>query len=159
MAHIGLLLPRHARYRPDRLCLVHGDNRLTWRAFNERVNRVVNALLKHGLRKGDKLATLLPNCQEQLELYFACAGTGIVVVPSSTLLKESGIATLLRDSDTVLVVAHRSFAGMLAAVRDRLPAIGAGRWILVGEETPVKGFHSYESLLEGAPAALLPMPV
>ena len=75
--NIGTLLPRHARYRPDHLAVVFEDHRLTFRQFNARVNRLANALLAAGLTKGDKIATVLPNCLEQLEVYWAAAKTGL----------------------------------------------------------------------------------
>ena len=62
--------------RPDHLAVVFGDDRLTFRQFNARVNRLANALLAAGLAKGDKIATVLPNCLEQLDVYWAAAKTG-----------------------------------------------------------------------------------
>ncbi len=94
--NIGALLPRHARYRPDHLALVVGGKRLTYRQFNAAVNRMANALLASGVKKGDKIATVLPNCLELMTAYWAAAKTGIVIVPMSTLLQESGLATLLQ---------------------------------------------------------------
>ena len=41
---LGTLLTRHARYSPDRLAVVCGDARLTFRDFNRTVNRLANAL-------------------------------------------------------------------------------------------------------------------
>src|SRR3990172_6667138 len=120
---VGALLPRHARYRADHLAVVFEDHRLTYREFNARVNRLANALLADGLAKGDKVATVLPNCLEQLEVYWAAAKTGLVAVPMSPLLQESGLAALLENSDSALVISTTAFAGMLDRVRGRLPPI------------------------------------
>jgi len=128
--NIGTLLPRHARYRPDHLALVVGEQRLNYRKFNANVNRLANALLASGVRKGEKIATILPNCLELMAAYWAGAKTGIVIVPSSTLLQDSGLATLLRDSDTVLVLADASFGDALDRIRGELPAIRD--YVLVG---------------------------
>ena len=125
--NIGALPPRHARYRPDHLAVVFEDHRLTFRQFNARVNRLAHALLAAGLAKGDKVATVLPNCLEQLEVYWAAAKTGLVVVPMSPLLQESGLASLLANSDSTLVISTAALAPVLDPVRDRLPAIRAGR--------------------------------
>ena len=114
--NIGALLPRHARYRPDHLALVVGDQRLTYRALNAIVNRLANALLANGVTKGDKIATLLPNCLELMTAYWAAAKTGIVIVPMSTLLQERGLASLLRDSDSIVLLADASFAETLDQV-------------------------------------------
>ncbi|MBI4272082.1 MAG: AMP-binding protein, partial [Candidatus Rokubacteria bacterium] len=149
--NIGTLLPRHARYRPDHLAVVFEDRRLTFRVLNARVNRLADALRAAGLRKGDKLATVLPNCLELLDVYWAAAKTGIVVVPMSPLLQEAGLTTLLRNSDAVMVIAAGAFADTLDRIRGDLPAIAAGRWVLTDGARP--GFHGYADLTKGASEA------
>jgi len=42
----------HAKWRTDRTALVCGDLRVTWRDFNQAINRVANGLMKGALRKG-----------------------------------------------------------------------------------------------------------
>ena len=147
--NIGALLPRHARYRPDHLAVVFEDHRLTFHQFNARVNRLAHALLAAGLAKGDKVATVLPNCLEQLEVYWAAAKTGLVVVPMSPLLQESGLASLLDNSDSTLVISTAALAPVLDRVRDRLPGILAGRWILIDGARP--GFRGYHDLVAREP--------
>jgi len=138
--NIGALLPQHARYRPDRLALAVGDQRLTYRKLNAAVNRLANALLASGVTKGDKIATVLPNCLELMTAYWAAAKTGIVIVPMSILLQEGGLASLLRDSDSVVVLSEASFAQTLDRIRGELPAIRADRfvlWAVKGRRHPV----------------------
>jgi long-chain acyl-CoA synthetase len=151
--HIGTLLSRHARYRPDHVAVVCEDRHLTFRHFNAGVNRLANALLDEGLTKGDAVATVLPNCLEQLEVYWAAAKTGLVVVPMSPLLQESGLASLLDNSDARLVISTMAFADTLDAVRGKLPAIGTDRWLLT--DGLRSGFRAYSDLVrrggEGEP--------
>jgi len=71
--NIGRLLSQHAKRRPDKLAFVFGDQRFTYLEYSQNVNRLANALLDMGIRKGDKVATLLPNCVELLEVYWAVA--------------------------------------------------------------------------------------
>ena len=66
--NIGTLLTRHARYRPEHPALVVGDQRLSFRELNAHVNKLCNALLGSGARKGQKFATILSN---RLELMAA----------------------------------------------------------------------------------------
>ena len=84
--NIGTLLPHHARCRPDHPAFVCGEERFTYRTFNAYVNKLANALLARGLGKGDKFATVLPNCPQLMVAYWAAAKTGLVIVPSSTML-------------------------------------------------------------------------
>lgn len=86
--------------------MVCGDVRLAFATFARRVNRTANALLGLGLGPGDKVATVLGNCLELLEVYAAAARTGMVVVPLSPLLRGPALKTLLDDSDTRALVAE-----------------------------------------------------
>ena len=88
--NLSNIIPRHARYRSDHLGVVYEGHRLSWHEFNRRVNRIANALLGMGIKKGDKVATLLPNCLEILDLYWAVAKTGLVIVPLSPMLRAEG---------------------------------------------------------------------
>ena len=147
---IGSLLTRHATYRPDHLCLVFEDRRLTYKEFNVEVNRLANALLNTGLKKGDKVATVLPNCLELMAAYWAAAKTGLVMVPCSPLLQASGLASLLRNSDTRLTLVDASFAATLADIGKDLPGLTPEQHILVGSSVP--GYRTYEQFVGDASA-------
>jgi long-chain acyl-CoA synthetase len=148
---IGTLLPRHARYRGDHPALIVGDRRLSYRELNAYVNRLANALLGAGLKKGDKFATVLPNCLELMAAYWAAAKTGLVIVPMSPLLQDGGLVSLLNDADAALVLGGASFAETFDRIRGRLPAIAPDRWVLVGEGgADPPGFRSYADFVAGA---------
>src|SRR5258708_27900024 len=105
----GSLLPRPARYRPNHRAVVFNQQRFPFNQFNRRVNRLANALLGLGLSKGDKIATILPNCLELLEVYWAVAKIGAVGVPLNTLTSGTGLVGLLPDSDVSPLVTHFDF--------------------------------------------------
>lgn len=96
--HIGGLLSHHAKYAPDRTALIFEGQRLTFGELQARVMRLAAALVEAGCRKGDRVATVLPNCVELIEIYWACAATGLVAVPLSPLLMPTGLASLLTDA-------------------------------------------------------------
>jgi acyl-CoA synthetase (AMP-forming)/AMP-acid ligase II len=143
--NIGSLLPRHARYRPEHPAIVFRNDRFTFREFNLRVNRLANALLDLGLGKGDKIATILPNCLELLEVYWAVARIGAVVVPLSTLTRGKGLVTLLRDSDVTTVVTNLDFVAEVDAIKRELPCIANDRYLVTGEQR-AKGYRNYSEL-------------
>ena len=155
--NIGSLLPRHARCRPDHTAVVFEDARLNFREFNVRVNRLANALSSLNVRKGDKVATILPNCLNLLETYWAVAKIGAVVVPLSPLLREKALAALLHDSDTGTILASPDFAEPIAAVKHELRNIPAERFILTGSSS-VSGFQDYDELTSRASEAEPPNP-
>jgi long-chain acyl-CoA synthetase len=86
MLQLATLIEHHSRFRPDEIAVVFEGERLTWRAFFGRVDRCAKLLYALGVRKGDRVATLLPNCREMLEIYWAVPSMGAVLVPLSPLL-------------------------------------------------------------------------
>ncbi len=116
--NIGTIFKRHALYQPNKLAVVFKDQRLTFLELNREINRTANMLLELGIKKGDKVATLLPNCIELLEVYWAVGKIGAVVVPLSTLLLKNALISLLNDSEAVLVVTNSQF---LELVEKALP--------------------------------------
>ena len=147
--NIGSLLTRNALYRGKHEAFVIGEERLNYRELNSRVNLAANALLALGLRKGEKMATVLPNCEELMLLYWAAAKTGIVIVPSSPLLQAHGLVKLLNDSDTVIVFADVSFNKMIKKLQENLPEIKKERWILIGETKESCGFTRWNDFISG----------
>jgi long-chain acyl-CoA synthetase len=150
--HLGTLVAHHARYRPDHEAVVFNGQRFTWSEFALRVNRSANALLALGLRKGDAVALVLPNCLELIELYWAAAQTGIVIVPLSPLLRGSGLFSLLRDAGASAVVSSADLVPVLEEARAQLPGIPASRWILTADAATARraGYASYQELTSDA---------
>lgn len=128
---INTLLTRHARYRPDHVAVVFEDERITWAELNRRVNRLINALHALGLGKGDKLAMVLDNSVEVLELYHAAAKAGFVVVPLSPLLRGRGLSNLVDDSDAAALFTMARMVEHVDAVKPELTGIAADRFFLV----------------------------
>jgi long-chain acyl-CoA synthetase len=159
--NIGLLLPGHARYRPNHTAVVCDDSRLNFREFNARVNRLANTLFRLNVKKGDKVATILPNCLSLLETYWAVAKIGAVVVPLSPLLREKALAALIQDSDTGTIIASPDFSGPLAAIKPGLHNIPNDRFILTApsrsSESQIAGFQDYDELTGRASAVEPPM--
>ncbi len=143
--NIGSLLPHHARYRPKHTAVVVEDCRLTFSEFNARVNRLANALNSLGVKKGDKVATIMPNCVSLLETYWAVAKLGAVVVPLSPLLMGKALATPIQDSDTNTIIASPDFAMALAALKSDLRNVPDERFIVTGPSRVLK-FQSYDEL-------------
>src|SRR3982751_3222998 len=109
---LGGVIARHARYRPHHTAVIvpgrapgDRDVRLGWREFDAYVNRWANVMHSLGVRRGDRVATLLPNCLELIATYWACAKAGAAIVPLSTLLAPPGLKSLLVDARPRIVLA------------------------------------------------------
>lgn len=146
--NVGSLITHHARYRPNHLAVITGKHRLTYAEYNQRVNRLANTLQSLGIKKGDKVATLLPNCLELMEVYWAAAKIGAVTVPLSNLLRGRGLTTLLNDSDTRVLFTNHTMQNEIDAIRAELTGMFSHGFILTDNEA--EGYANYNALTDGA---------
>ncbi|MFO7600980.1 MAG: long-chain-fatty-acid--CoA ligase [Candidatus Desulfacyla sp.] len=142
---VGAILRRNAFNDGDKTALVFEDRRMTYGELNRAVNRVADHLLKMGLEKGDRLAVLLHNGVEFIELYFACAKSGVVFVPLNNLLKARELVQILEYIKPRALVLDHDFVEMIQPILPGLPFIQFP--ICLGEETA--GFSAYTGLTEG----------
>ncbi|HDI59495.1 MAG TPA: AMP-dependent synthetase [Desulfobacteraceae bacterium] len=147
--NLGMLFARHARYRPNHTAVVFGDQRLTYLQFNQQINKLANAMVHLGIGKGSKVATVLPNCVELLEAYWAAAKVGAVVVPMSTLLMEGALRSLLKDADAQMIITNSAFAPVIGKIQPDLPDLRPGCCLLT-DAVGVEGFQGYQELKNAA---------
>jgi len=108
---------KRARSWPQRPFLKQGELGLTNREFNDRVNRAARALLARGVQKGDRVATVMVNCSAFLELYFACAKIGAVIVPINHHLAVPELAQTLDDCGPRVVMFSPGFTPAVDELR------------------------------------------
>jgi long-chain acyl-CoA synthetase len=101
-------LGRAVRYFPERTALAASGTRSTFRELHDRVGRIAAGLTKHGFKTGDRLAILLPNGPDYIELVYACARLGVIVVPLNTRLSVSEIDGILDDAEPRGLIRHSS---------------------------------------------------
>jgi long-chain acyl-CoA synthetase len=95
-------------------------------------HRVTHGLRALGLRRGDAVAVVLPNCLEFIAVYLACTQSGLYLVPVNTHLRGPEIAYIVDNSEARVLVGHERFAdacahaaGEISFPRERRFAIGA----------------------------------
>ena len=101
-------LGRAARYFPERTALVANGTRSTFRELHARVGRIAAALTKHGFKAGDRLAILLPNEPDYIQVVYACAWLGVTAVPLNTRLSVKEIDGILADAQPRGLFRHSS---------------------------------------------------
>ena len=150
MAHwmnLGQNFKVNAKKYPDTLALKDQNRSFTYRQTNERVNRLADSLLCLGLKKGDKVAVLLENSIEIVELYLATAKTGLVIVPINFRLVGREIEYIVNNSDSVAIFVHEQFTGTVDQIGAELRNIAPDRWFVVGG--PAAGYREYEAFISG----------
>jgi long-chain acyl-CoA synthetase len=101
-------LGRASRYYPEWTALAPSGTHLTFRELHDRVGGIAATLSSHGFRVGDRLAFLLPNGPEYIELVYACSWLGVIAVPLNTRLSPAEIDRVLADSSPRGLVRHSS---------------------------------------------------
>ena len=144
MLELASLINRQAHFRAAAPALTFDGITHTYARFAERVNRTANALSGLGIRHGDKVASLLGNCRELVELTFAMPSLGAVNVPLSPLLMGPGLRALLADSQAAALVTQVSMLPVIESIREELPQALRRRIVLVDGAEP--GCFSLEEL-------------
>jgi long-chain acyl-CoA synthetase len=121
-------LGRGARYYGQRTALVIDSATVTFTAVQERVKNIAAALADHGFAASDRLALLLPNSPEYIELIYACSWLGVTVVPINARLSAAEIDRVLLDAKPRGLVRHSS----LPTPATQLP------WQIVLDEHPLQ---------------------
>jgi len=82
---------------PNKVAIIDRNRRFIYRELGERWNRLANALIDLGLKKGECVGYILKNCAEIIDVYAAAAKIGVVVVGVNYRLSPEGMKTVLED--------------------------------------------------------------
>ncbi len=150
---IGQWVTKRAFLNGERTALIHGDTSVTYAEFERRTNQVAASLLRLGVRKGDRVAVLLVNSAEFLEVLFGSAKIGAITVPINVRLAGAEIGYILADSGAEVFVFHEPLAAAAISAVDE-PGVRV-RHTIRAWGAPADGEIAYSDLLsDGAPEPL-----
>jgi 3-oxocholest-4-en-26-oate---CoA ligase len=138
---------------PDRLALVAGEARLTYRELNERANRFAHHLIDAGIRPGDRVAIDSWNRAEWIEAELGIYKARAVVVNVNYRYVADEAHYILDNSDAVALVFERSLAPVVAAIRADLPQLRHYVVLEDGSDEPFEGAIAYEDALAASSPA------
>jgi long-chain acyl-CoA synthetase len=120
---VGLVqsIERCVGSNPDAVALYFEGEEITYKTLNLKANRAANGLKKLGVKKGDRVAIMLPNIPEFVYAFLATLKLGAVAVPFNTLYKGGEILHILKDSGAKCLIALTNFAPMINEIRPDLP--------------------------------------
>jgi acyl-CoA synthetase (AMP-forming)/AMP-acid ligase II len=137
---IAEMLARNARMYPADTALVeltpskNFRKEITWKDFDDRANRVANALMARGVGKGDKVLHLMMNSINWLEAYFGIIRTGAWAVPLNFRFGVKEIKHCADIAEAKAIIFGEQFTERVQAIRGELPTVET--YIFVGENPP-----------------------
>ena len=138
-------LARALQFYPGRAALARDGRSLTFRELHTRVEGIAGMLTSHGFGVGDRLALLLPNGPDYIELVYACSMLGVIAVPLNTRLSNKEIDRVLEDASPHGIVRHSSLA---------VPGVQLSwQWVIDEESLPItsdpapQAFYDPEAVL------------
>jgi crotonobetaine/carnitine-CoA ligase len=121
---LGHIIEDKAATCGDKIFLEYENGEtVTYRQIDEITNRVANGLRKIGLKKGEFIATFLPNSLDSIYLWFGAAKAGIIEVPINLANKGTYLSHILNNSDCKAIIIQRDLLDRLEAVQDDLPKL------------------------------------
>ncbi len=119
-----VLLKRHAaRVFGKKEGVVCENLRFTYREFDERCDRLSAALLRLGLKKGERVAFLSFNCHRLLEAYFGVPQLGAVLLPLNIRLGLEELTYILNDAAPAVLFFDPEFVPLLEKLRPGAPSV------------------------------------
>ena len=146
-------LMRTASVYPERIAVIDGARRFTWRETAARCRRLGSALARRGVRPGETVALLAPNTPAALEAHFGVPIAGAVLNAINVRLDAPTIAYILEHGEAKVLLVDREFASLAEQALQALPA--GRRPAVVAIDDPALppgravGEIEYETLLAG----------
>jgi crotonobetaine/carnitine-CoA ligase len=143
------VLRARAELTPDATFVHFDGTAVTYAGMVDRAERAAGALAGLGMAPGDRVATVLPNSLELLDVWMGAAVGGFVLVPVNTGLKGEGLRYILEHSESKVVVTDAPLTDTLAAA---LPADAGPRVRLTRGAAGEDGRTAADVLGSGSPA-------
>jgi long-chain acyl-CoA synthetase len=154
---ITQILERAVRLFPNNIACIDGETRLTYSALQERVSRLANVLRQCGVGKGDRVAVLSANSLPYLDMYYATAALGALIVPLNFRLAPAELAYILRDAGATVLLVGEGFEGLYAATKPHLTSVPT-TFSTATDHVP-EGMLSYETCLADVSPDFTPVEV
>ena len=116
-------LDRSAKVYPNKPAIIYNDKTYTYSEMDDRVNRLAGALRQAGVRKGDRVAFMVPNTPAMLEGHYGPMRLGAILVAINIRLSAREIGYILNHSGAKVLVFDTEFAGTVRQMRDNIPGV------------------------------------
>ncbi|MDI3327275.1 MAG: long-chain-fatty-acid--CoA ligase [Alicyclobacillaceae bacterium] len=143
---------RAVKYYPNKVAVIDGELRLTYRELGQRINRLSDALRNEGIGKGDHVAVILTNTHEMIECFFGIGQLGAVMIPVNYRLNQEEFTYILNHSDAKMLIVDSEFIKPIEEIQDRLSNIRKYVVVSRGDVATSLPHLAYEAFLASGSA-------
>ncbi|PMR74782.1 long-chain-fatty-acid--CoA ligase [Billgrantia endophytica] len=118
MVNLSAFIAFHARRRPMHTAIVYGEDRVSYRAFDQRIRRLAALLAQRGIGEGDVVALFMKNSPAFLEIAFAASHVGAVFLPVNFRLAADEVSYILADAGAKLLFVDEEFVTVCKLYQD-----------------------------------------
>jgi len=155
---IGDLIRLNAQRFGNKMAFKDERTEVTFLQVNQRANAVIHALLERGLKKGDRIATLLYNCVEYEELIHALPKAGFIMVPLNYRFVGRELQYLLENSEASVLIYDAELSDTVEEIRPHLDMVG--HYIVIDHRGDSKvEAQNYEEMIGNHPTSEVTIPV
>jgi len=144
---VKTIIRRFAEYHADKTAVVYGDDTFTFKQVNERSVRLANGLRELGVKRNDRIGTVLGNCPQYIEAMFAKHKINAVDVILSPRISTADLEYQINDAEIHTLIVGNEYISQLPE-KSKIP--GVKNFIAVFEAP--NGWLDYEKILAGASA-------
>ena len=141
------MIINNAKYFARKPAVICGDERLSWAEFHLRTNKVANALIALGLKKGDKVCMLMQSSIPMFELIWGTIKAGGVAAPLNVMMAQDSLARMVNNSDARLVFVDPTTREQMDTARKDLENVKADGLFCLGGSN---GYRAPEALIAAA---------
>jgi long-chain acyl-CoA synthetase len=123
LTNLKQMLEKTARQVPQQTAVVLGSRRVSYRELDETSNRIANALISLGIKKGDHVAILMSRTPEWVINCFGILKAGAAAVPLDSGAKAPELEPQLRESDSKILITEERFGPVLSSVLPNVPLL------------------------------------
>jgi len=127
-------ITRWAKIQPEKIAIISENTPYSYREINSNINRISHFFLNLGVKKGDRVALLLRNSRQYIEMFFAISRIGAIMVALNWRLALPELEFIIRDSGADVIVFDYEFMENAEELRKTLP-VKTHVACLAGEET------------------------
>jgi len=149
MDTVGNCLKRSALRFPKKVALIDDNTRMTYKEFNEEANRFAHAIMKLGIKQGDKVTLMSSNSINFMIIWFGLCKAGITMVPMNLMLKGGEVSYIVNHSESSAFIVEDKFYGAMKDVMGEMKMVKHYIHInSAGKGNPPAGMIDYDEFMK-----------